>query len=294
MEIRQLRTLIAVADHRTFADAAEAIGLTQSAVSQQLRALEDELQTPLFDRTTRPTVLNVHGRTLLEGARNIVENCDDVTRSISGEQPAGTLYLGAMRTTLFTDLPRALAALRNKHPQLRVKVTSGKSEDLAFAVSGGRLDAAVVAGPLELPSHLNWRPYFHEPLLAIAPPSSAARSDREILTFHPYIRFSRNVALAHIIDTSVGERGIAVNQEMEIESLLSITRMVSCGLGASVVPQRAIVNSLQGNLKIIPFGEPPLHRFLGVVDRVSNPKSHLVRALFQELWQLSGSPELPE
>ena len=73
MSIRNLRTLVAVADRGSFAAAARAVGLTQSAVSMQLRGLETELGTELFDRTRRPPVLNDHGKLLVRRAREIVQ-----------------------------------------------------------------------------------------------------------------------------------------------------------------------------------------------------------------------------
>jgi len=95
MNIQHLRTLLAVHDHASFSEAAEALFLTPAAVSQQMRNLEDELQVTLFDRTTRPPRLNAHGANLVEQARDVLEFYGEWYQDLSDE-----LYVGPAMMTM--------------------------------------------------------------------------------------------------------------------------------------------------------------------------------------------------
>src|SRR4051812_5576505 len=111
MNLRNLKTFIAVADQGNFARAANAVGLTQSAVSMQMRSLENLLGIQLFDRSKRPAVLSEQGEVLVKRAREIVRLFDTMFADAVGtdNQPA-VLHLGAVRSTLSALLPRALSA----------------------------------------------------------------------------------------------------------------------------------------------------------------------------------------
>ena len=240
MDIRHLKTLIAIAEHRSFAGAAEAIGLTQSAVSLHVKALEAELATRLFDRDTRPPLLNAHGKELVERAREIVGLCDGLTSSFAGGEMAGTLELGAVPTGLSGVLPAALVKLRSSHPDLKIRVTSGLSSELASAVRKGNLDVAMVSEPAELATGLSWHACGREPLMVIAPKGTRGKTDRALLESLPYIHFQRFAWAGRVIDTHLRDRGIRVEQGMEMDSLEAVSMMVSNGLGVSIVPKRPV------------------------------------------------------
>lgn len=107
MDIRQLKTLLAVAEHGTFAKAADVVGLTASAVSQQMKALEAELRADLFDRSVRPISLNGHGLQMLEAAQSLVRSADEIVDAISGRSIGGTFTIGSVRSSALSLLPKA-------------------------------------------------------------------------------------------------------------------------------------------------------------------------------------------
>ena len=294
MELRYLKTLIAIADHRTFVAAGEAMGLTQSAVSLHVKALEQELGTRLFDRSRRPPVLNAHGRTLVERAREIVDLCAQISEGFARDELSGVLDLGAMGTSLTGVLPMALASLQASHAGLRIRVTGGLSAELAAAVAKGELDAAMVTEPTQLATGLSWHAVVREPLMVIAPVGTAGDTDRALLESRPFIRFKRHAWAGRLIDTHLRDRRINVNQGMEIDSLEAISLMVSHGLGVSVVPERCLDEPFPPNVRKLPFGDPPLHRVVGLVERTSNPRAHLIKALYRELLRLCVYPDASE
>ncbi len=283
MELRQLRTLVAIADYGTFAAAADAVALTQSAVSLQIKHLEAELGVKLFDREHRSPAFNAKGRALVENARKVVEICDHMTSNGAREALEGTLMLGAVPTSLGGILPQALASLRDLHPRLHIKVTSGLSAELAALTRAGAINAAVVSEPRQLAEGLTAHPVARDPLIVIAPPDVEGESDREILEARPFIQFNRKAWAGQQIDQHLKDRGIRVSLGMEIDSLEAIARMVRHGLGVSVVPLPSGQEPISEGLKCLPFGDPPLHRSLVVIERTANPQASLVSVLSQAL-----------
>lgn len=286
MDIRHLKTLIAIAEHRSFAAAADAIGLTQSAVSLHIRALEELLQTRLFDRSTRPAQMNAHGKELVEKAREIVQLSDSLTQSLATEKMGGHLELGAVPTALTGVLANALVQLNASQPQLLVRVTSGLSSELAEAVRKGQLDVAVVSEPTNLNAGLSWHTCGHEPLMVIAPLGTAGSTDKELLEALPFIRFKQFAWAGRLIDEHMKERGIKASAGMEIDSLEAVSIMVANGLGVSVVPMRPIDEPFPSNVICMPFGDPPVNRTIGLIERTQNPKSELVQLLYEQMVRL--------
>ncbi|MEJ2122516.1 MAG: LysR family transcriptional regulator, partial [Alphaproteobacteria bacterium] len=130
MDTRQLKTLVAIATHSTFAKAADIVGLTPSAVSQQVHALEQELGASLFERSSRPPKLTPHGLQVLEMARDILRMEDDTKASLRGDQIAGTLMLGSVRSSALNLLPKAIVQMRAQYPNLKTNLQVSLSSTL--------------------------------------------------------------------------------------------------------------------------------------------------------------------
>jgi DNA-binding transcriptional LysR family regulator len=288
VELRHLRTLVAIADYGGFAVAGAAIGLTQSAVSLHVKALEEGLGALLFDRSKRPPLLNARGADLVERAREIVRLCADLEDSLAGADIAGVLELGAIPTVLTGTLPAALASMAAAHPGLLVRLTSGLSAELARRVYKGELDAGIVTEPVELAAGLSWHPIAAEPLVVIAPEDAREESDHALLESRPFIRFKRFAWAGQLIDARLRDRGIKVRTSMEVDSLEAISLMVAHGLGVSVVPLRNIPQPFPPHVKVVDFGSPPVQRLVGIIERTSNSKTHFVRALHGMLLGQAG------
>ena len=289
LDIRSLKTLIAVADHGSFAAAGSAVGLSQSAVSLQMKGLEERLGRRLFDRNHRPPLLNAEGRALVSRAREVVRQWEGLAGTFTAPPVAGSLGLGAIPTVISGVLPQALARLRAESPKLKIRLTTGLSHELEQLVDKGRLDAAVVTQPRDVAPELCWYPFAREPLVVIAPDDTPGDGDRALLEGPPFIRFRRFAWAGQLIDAEIGRRGIAVKPQMEIDSLEGIALLVARGLGVSVVPQRRGADPFPPGIKVVPFGEPPVHRTLGVLERMDNPRAGLVKTLYGALKGETGT-----
>ena len=150
MSLRALRTLLAIAQHGSFVRAADAVHLTQSAVSLHVRSLEEDFNTRLFDRSRRLPVLTDAGHIAVERAREILALYDGISSEIGGDtELRGRLRIGAIHTALASVLPLALSAMRAEHPHLRITVASGMSAELATRVEAGELDVAITTEPVK-------------------------------------------------------------------------------------------------------------------------------------------------
>ena len=261
-----------VAAEGSFAAAADKLGLTQSAVSLQMKALEEEFRTELFDRTLRRPTINANGRELLARARKVVRLYDLLPDAVSEPNDlAGSFTFGAVNTIMAGVLPGALSRLQNAHPRLQTRVVSGLSAELVLLVDRGELDAALVSEPpAKLDPDLVWTALYGEPLVVIAPKGCGAKTDMQLLEEFPFIRFSRSAWAGRLIHKPIRQRQIKVNQCMETDSLEAIALMVSRGLGVSVVPLRPIADPFPAPLDVIPFGKKPVMRTIGMVSRVGS------------------------
>ncbi len=173
--LRELRTLIAVARHGTFASAGARIGLTQSAVSAQIHRLEEELGFPLFDRTGRSARLNAAGRDTLALAEELVTLYERIGHQGADAQ-GGMVRIGAIASAQVTFLPDAIARFRADLPGCRVRMVPGVSLSLLGQVDAGDIDIAVlIRPPYALPAELDWRPLLREPFELLVPVATGAR-----------------------------------------------------------------------------------------------------------------------
>ncbi|MEQ9745695.1 LysR family transcriptional regulator [Pectobacterium actinidiae] len=296
MSLKALRTLVAIAQYGSFARAAEAVCLTQSAVSLHVRSLEEDFKVSLFDRSRRIPVLTEAGHRAVEQARDILAQYDGIAAELGeGGELAGRLKIGAIQTALAGVLPAALAALRHAHPRLRVLVNSGMSAELAIRIDAGELDAAVTTEPVKpYPTGLVSTPLYQEGFWVVAPPAQASLDVRPLLQDHPFIRFDRRAWAGRTIDRELRRQRLRVQTDMELDSQEAIIQMVASGLGVTVVPLSEREKNRLDNLVCIPFGEPQQQRRVVLLEREDRPASRFAAALAEAIRTQSGKAVIHE
>ena len=284
LDIRFLKTLVAVADQGSFAAAANAVGLSPSAVSMQIRALEEHLATEIFDRNHRPPILNPKGLALLPTARKIVSLHDNLRdAAASSTERAGRLRVGVIPTALSSFVPAVLASLNVAHPLLEVQIVTGMNTPLFQLLKSAELDAAIIGEPPRLPSSLSWNPIADELICVIARADTPEEDAEALLRAHPYIKLVRGAWQLRLIDEQLAKMSIAPRTIMQLDSIEAVALMVYHGLGVSIVPQRLAEPLLNFPLRWMPFGEPPLRRTLGLVHHHGSPRQHLIDALLEQI-----------
>ena len=292
MDTRQLKTLLAIAETGSFTRAAQSVFLTPSAVSQQIQALESEIGVSLFNRQNRPPTLTSAGQQMVRAAADLVRAAENAIDAVSGRRIIGTFSVGSVRTSAIGLLPQAISRLASNHPDLRIKLHVGTSESLMQDVIAGRLDTAMIAQHSVTSRELRWNSFIREPLLLIAPPGTPLSDMRTMLVSHPYVRFRSPVPLARLIEAELGRLNLPLIDIAEMDAISSITACVAHGLGVSVVPRVALLDT-RADVAAIPFGEPVVHREIGLIEIQNSPRAGLIAELHENLATVSGEYGVP-
>lgn len=235
MKIEAFATLDAVIRSGSFAGAAVQMNLTPSAVSMQMKQLEQYLGMTLFDRSGAQVRPLVAATDVASAMREGLLRIDELRRRPS-MAVEGVVRLGIIESLLPSLLPGTLASLRERHPRLALRPLRGRSASLIAAVKAGQLDAAVVAMPAKGGSdRLRWSPLARRELMLIAPPDAAETSPTALLRRYDWIRYDRNtvtgaMAARHVLSLVPDKRGT-----LELDSAPAIIAMVSGGLGVAII-----------------------------------------------------------
>jgi DNA-binding transcriptional LysR family regulator len=296
MSLRALKTLVAIAESGSFAAAARTLNLSQSAISTQMRGLEDELKVALFDRRKRPPVLNEAGKALVTKARELIDSYEDLQSSVAAKGAIeGRIRLGAVGTTLTGILPVVLTVIRERYPSLHIEIVSGFSEELVQQIESRALDAAIVSDYEGKRQDLSWRPFLTEPLVMIAPPDASESNPKRLAQAYPFIRYSPTAPVGRIIERALRRANLKVHESMQLDWLEAIEAMVHHGHGIALVPERRFPHEPLFAVKRIALGPERFQRTLGIVEPVASPKRRLTDVLFAELTALlagtNGSSE---
>jgi DNA-binding transcriptional LysR family regulator len=282
--IRTFRVFLAVARHGSFAGAGAEVGLTAAAVGLQMRALERDLNRPLFDRGARSVVLNTAGRQAVSRVEELVQRYEALAADEGAGELAGTVVMGALVSALMGAFADALWAIRQEHPQLEVKLFAGQSSAFAEKVLHGELDAAVVMkSPRPLPSSMVWTQLYSEPMVLIVPrrPHFPLPTDPlAILAEAPYIRFDRETWTGLLVKRVLRRAGVTVHDALELNSVEAIVATVRQGFGVSIVPQLANVDWADDReLRVIEVPGVEEYRHVGLLERSHHSRLRFTAAI---------------
>ncbi|MEP5151999.1 LysR family transcriptional regulator [Planktotalea sp.] len=292
MTIRQLRTLVAISDSKTFSAAADVVHVTHAAVSQQMQALEADLGVALFDRSTRTPELTPIAHKVVSKARLLIESYDNLVPSALGDGGlSGTIAFGVLRTTLTGLTPKAMSILKSKFPEIGLHIRPGLTGTLLVEIERGTLDAAIVVKPNLLPKGLTFRELTREPMQLITSIDDPEGDPIKLLKSRPFIRYDRNAVVGTLIDNWISARRIQVSETMELDSPEAIASMVQANLGVSIVPDLAVKPIDVVPVKRISLGADAPTRVLGLIYRQNQVKTKAIDELFDALSQaIEGAP----
>jgi DNA-binding transcriptional LysR family regulator len=279
-----LKTLIAISERGSFSAAADEICISQAAVGQQMKRLEENLNVTLFDRSQRTLMLNQLGKALVPKARDIVHAYETMLDGlVGGAAHFGQLTLGAVPSTTSIMVPMAIKRLVAAHPNLHVHVVTGLSDDLTDQVERGALDVAILSLKDKPSANMNWQPLAEEEMILLASPQLSGDDLLQLLREQPYIRHTRRGAVGVLAEAWLSENNIPVRGTMELESLDTVVNMVSHNLGVSLVPNICVPGAAFAAMRAIPLGGKSISRKLGILTRADCPKFLLVDQLLKEL-----------
>ncbi|MGC2477519.1 MAG: LysR family transcriptional regulator [Candidatus Sulfotelmatobacter sp.] len=286
MELSQLEVFLAVARERRFSRAADKLFRTQSAVSQTIRKLEDELGEALFDRSSREGVLTDAGKVLYEYAEKLINLRGEAAESLSElhELQKGKLVIAANEFTVLYLLP-VLAEFRRVHPMIKITVERAlgshiPDEVLSYAAEFGVLSYE----PQE--ANLHSVVVFLDELVFVVPPKHPLAPARQV----SIRQLGAESFVAHIVNSPYREKVIQLfkshktplHMDLELPTLQAIKQFVAMGNGVALIPEISVETELaRGELVRIPVRELQLKRKLRLIYRKGANLSHAARAFLK-------------
>ena len=296
MNLRDLKYLVALADHKHFGRAASACFVSQPTLSTQIRKLEDELGVSLVERAPRRVMLTPVGRDIAERARKIisdVEQMSEIARR-SQDPEAGTVRLGLFPTLGPYLLPHVVPSLRRRFPRLELLLVEEKTDQILARLRDGRLDAGILALPIH-DDQLHVEPLFDEPFL-LAVPHDHAMAGRAALEVddlddqHLLLLEEGHCLRDQALDVC-RLSGADERDGFRATSLETLRQMVAAGVGITLLPMLAVQPPVPASpdVRLLRFeGEAP-HRQIAMLWRKSSAMDGFLRQLAAEFRQLPAS-----
>ncbi|MFF7178061.1 LysR substrate-binding domain-containing protein [Streptomyces sp. NPDC008121] len=243
MELRHLQHFVAVAEDRHFTRAADRLMVSQSGLSASIRALERELQAPLFVRTTRRVTLTEAGRALLGEAERILAQVRAAHEAVAAVQGVlrGTLALGTEQCIAGVYAAGLLAAFRRRHPDVEIRLRQSGSLDLAEEVAAGRLDLAFAYRTRADSDRLRSVPLAAEPMSLLCHPehplATAGQVAPEDLADEVFVDFHPDWGPRRATDAAFAAAGVVRTVALEVNDVHSLLDLVDENLGVAAVPR---------------------------------------------------------
>jgi len=291
MELRQLRYFVAVAEELHFRRAAERLHISQPPLSQQIRALEEELGFALLIRTRRRVELTAAGAAFLRDARTLLaelEGAVATARRIDAGQ-TGRLRISFVGSALFSIVPRMVERFRRSRPGVEIELHERPTIDQLRAVRAGVADVGMVRPPIEDEAGLRVQTILRERTVAALPAghplTALSRVPLRRLAAEPLVLFPRDQAPGFhdlLIDSLAGARATRVGGPQVIQyapEMLTIIGLVAAGTGVSLVPASVKSLALDG-VTYRPVSGAPLSELVAITREGED--SALVRAFVDE------------
>lgn len=272
MQLQQLRYFTAVAETLHFTRAAERVHVSQPSLSQQIRALEQELGADLFRRARGNIALTDAGQALLPLARRILADTETARREVQevAQLRRGRVRLGATPSLCTGLLPQVLRTFHDLHPGIEIRIEESGSHDLVRELARGALDLALVVLPLPSSSPaLSTVELLREDLVVIsspaapAPPAPLRIAD---LAGEPLVMFRHGYDLRELTVAACRAEGFEPSFTVEGGEMDAVLGFVRAGLGVAVVPSM-VAEGAAGDLRVTPLAGRGLRRTIGLAHR---------------------------
>ncbi|MDN4627538.1 LysR family transcriptional regulator [Erwinia sp. DT-104] len=287
--LRQLRVFVAVAQQRSFSQAGQMIGLSQSAVSHSVKELESEMGIRLLDRTTREVMLTEAGVQLASRLERLLEELNTTLLDVRsyGQQRSGTVRIAASQTISAHLMPQCLAASQLHFPEIKIMLRDRPQQWVLQSIRNAEVDFGIVIGPLQV-DDLEGEAILEEPFLLLCRQDDPLAAEKEIswqmlnrrlLVLQDYSSGSRV-----LIDEALRQQQVKVEIVQEIGHPATLYPMVEAGIGISILPALALPLP-QGRPLLVRRITPEINRSIMLVRRKNRSLSPAAEAIWQEVRQ---------
>lgn len=293
MQIETLKIFCDLVETQSFSQAAERNFVTQSAVSQQVRGLEEKFKHRLLERvrgrrdlslTDAGEAFYAASRSVLEAYANLQERMRDQTGTVSGRVSVATVYSVGLH-----ELPPAVRRFMELYPQAKIDLEYSRTTRIVRDVLSGAVELGVVAYPEKKPG-LSVVALKGDRLVLILSPQHALAKRKKLrakdLNNQDFILFERDIPTRRAIDKIFRAHGVAVRRVAEFDNIETIKRAVEVGMGAAIVPRPSVLDEQRtGQLAVVALAEPEWTRPVGIIYRSDRTLGKAARKFIELLKQ---------
>lgn len=283
MNLRDLRYLVAVAEHKHFGRAAEACFVSQPTLSTQIKKLEDELGVVLLERTNRQVMLTPVGERIVGQAQRVLREVNQLVHIAEEHKDpyGGEFRLGIIPTVAPYLLPKILGPIKKAFPKLRIQLTEAQTAVITRMLREGDLDATILALPVE-EDNLEQVKLYSEPFYFAAskhhPKAGRKRVRLEDLDHEQVLLLEDGHCLRDQALEICSSHNAVENTNFRATSIETLRQMVAANVGITLMPELAIT-SRSGPVRYLPFEGDQPHRDIGLCWRSSSTRSELLGQL---------------
>ncbi len=280
MQIESFRVFRDLVESQSFSKAAQMNHITQSAVSQQIRAMEERFHIPLIERSSKRFALTREGELLYQTSKDIIVHFDTLQHQFNEMRNivSGNIRIATVYSIGLHELPPYMKNFLKEFPNVNVHVEYRRSNQVYEEVQSGTCDLGLVAFPSQK-KNLKVESFKKDRLVVICAPTHplASKSEIEIQQLEncKFIGFEPDIPTRRAVDKMFREKGIDPKPVMEFDNIETVKRAVEIDAGVSIVPKATVIQeALAGSLKVLEFKGKPFHRPLGMIyksGRVLSP-----------------------
>jgi DNA-binding transcriptional LysR family regulator len=279
MYIETFKVFCDLAETCSFSKAAVINSITQSAVSQQIRALENKFQVTLVERGRRNFSLTAEGNAFLGASREILDVYNNLDRRLHElrDVVAGELRIASIYSIGLHELPPYLKAFREKYPDVELHVEYRRSQQVYAQVLAGDVDLGLVAYPVKR-NGLQSDIFSEDRLVVICHPNHPLATRKRIkieeLNGEKFIAFEPDLPTRKVIDRHLREHSVEIQHAMEFDNIETVKRAVEIESGVSIVPANTVRQEVEsGQLASVEVDGPKMSRPLGVLTKRNRARS---------------------
>lgn len=273
MNIDTLRLYCHVVQTNSFSRGAREIGVTQSAASQSIRQLENDMEVTLLDRSKRPFIVTDQGEKFYRACRDLLEGFDRIRDEIARDKRRveGTVRVAAIYSIGLHDMGVYMQRFRHLYPEARLRLDCLHPKEVIRSVEEDLADIGLISYPSSSRT-LNVIPLWEEPLRLVCPPTHHLAKHKKInfrdLNEVPFVAFDPDLSIRKVIDRVLRQEHARVDVVMEFDNVESIKEGVLLGAGVSVLPEPVFQKEIaMRSLHAIPFDRDDLVRPIGLIHR---------------------------
>lgn len=269
VNLKLLQTFLLVAENSSFREAADQVNRSQSAVSTQIKQLEDQVGVALFHRTTRKVKLTSEGQQLLTNTRRAIGEIEAGLRKLRevADMRRGRVALACSPTIAATRLPPILAAFEREYPGVRIVLQELKSAELFTAISEGHVDFAI--GPIVGDGEFEFETILSERIHALVPKTLLPET-RDKITFTelsalPIIQFYSTTVMGKMIAEAAKSNDISLDVHYQCIQGQTMVALAEAGLGATILTESAADHIGSTKLQKLLIVEPEITQAFGII-----------------------------